>query len=184
MDMGKVNTPMPTPEPWERQESETAKAWEAFCIYRDMGVDRSLRKVVQQLHKSLTQIGEWSSKYDWVKRVAAWDVEQDRLARIEQLKEIKKMRNRHAGIAKAMIVKAGRALNRIPEDEITPNDISRMIDVASKLERISRGDVGEVIEERDGGNAINPVQIYIPSNGRERDKEDFDDLEVDNHAET
>ena len=182
--MDKAKTPMPTPEPWERQEGETAKAWEAFCIYRDMGIDRSLRKVVQTLNKSLTQIGEWSSKYDWVKRVAAWDVEQDRIARQEQLKEIKKMRNRHAGIAKAMIVKAGRALNRIPEDEITPNDISRMIDVASKLERISRGDVGEVIEERDGGQAINPVQIYIPSNGRERDKEDFDDLEVENDEET
>ena len=175
--MAKVKTPAPQPEPWERQEGETARAFEAFSKYRDMGAERSLRKVVQALNKNLTTIAEWSSKYDWVKRVAAWDVEQDRIARQQQLQDIKKMRNRHAGMAKAMIVKAGRALNRIPDDEIKASDISRMIEVASKLERISRGDVGEVVEERDGGKAISPVQIYIPTNNREK-KDDFDDLEV------
>ena len=176
--MAKGNTPEPKTEPWERQDGETAKAFEAFAIYRDMGPDRSLRKVVQSLNKNLTTIAEWSSKYEWVKRAAAWDAEQDRIARIQQLKEIKAMRNRHAGMAKAMIVKAGRALNRIPEDEIKASDISRMMEVATKLERISRGDVGEVIEERNGGDAISPVQIYIPTNNREK-KDDFDDLEVE-----
>lgn len=176
--MAKVNKPEPATEPWERQDGETARAWEAFCKYRDMGPDRSLRKVVQALNKNLTTIAEWSSKYEWVKRVAAWDAEQDRIARQEQIKAIKAMRNRHAGMAKAMIVKAGRALQRIPDEEIKASDISRMIEVASKLERISRGDVGEVIEERDGGEAINPVQIYIPSNSREKGNQSLDDIEV------
>lgn len=176
--MAKAKTPQPTVEPWERQEGETAKAFEAFVIYRNIGAERSLRKVVQELHKNLTTIAEWSSKYDWVERCRAWDAEQDRIARMEQVKAIKAMRNRHAGMAKAMIVKAGQALNRIPLDEIKPSDISRMIEVASKLERISRGDVGEVIEERSGGDAIPAVQIYIPDNGRSNE-DDFDDLEVE-----
>lgn len=180
--MAKAKTPQPTIEPWERQEGETARAFEAFAVYRDMGVERSIRKVAQKLGKSSTQIGEWSSKYDWVERVRAWDVEQDRISRLEHIKAIKAMRNRHAGMAKAMIVKAGRALNRIPDDEIKPSDISRMIEVASKLERISRGDVGEVIEERNGGDAIPAVQIYLPDNGRGRE-DTFDDLEVEAHIE-
>ena len=174
--MAKPKTPA-APEPWERQPEETAKAFQAFCVYRDMGPERSLNKLVQTLHKNSTTLGEWSGKYEWVSRCAAWDAEQDRIARQEQIKAIKAMRNRHAGMAKAMIVKAGRALNRIPDDEIKASDISRMIEVASKLERISRGDVGDVIEERDGGAAISPVQIYIPTNNREK-KDDFDDLEV------
>lgn len=168
-----------TPQPWERQTEETPKPFEAFCLYRDMGPERSLRKVAEKLEKSDTLIGRWSSQYNWVERVAAWDNEQDRIARIEQLKEIKKMRNRHAGIAKAMIVKAGQALKRIPDEEIKASDISRMIEVASKLERISRGDVGDVVEERNGGDAINPVQIYVPDNNRGRDKDTFDDLTVE-----
>lgn len=174
--MAKPKTPA-APEPWERQPEETAKAFQAFCAYRDMGPERSLNKLVQKLHKNRTTLGEWSGRYDWVSRCAAWDAEQDRIARQEQIKAIKAMRNRHAGMAKAMIVKAGRALNRIPDDEIKASDISRMIEVASKLERISRGDVGDVIEERNGGDAIPAVQIYIPDNGRSNE-DSFDDLEV------
>ena len=165
-------------DPWERQEGETPKAFEAFSIYRDMGIDRSLRKVVQQLNKNLTTIAEWSSKYEWVDRVAAWDAEQDRIARLEQIKDIKKMRKRHASIAGQMLLKAAEALQIIPPDEVKASDVSRLVDVASKLERLSRGDVGDVIEERDGGEAINPVQIYIPDNKRGRDQDEFDDLEV------
>lgn len=172
--MAKVNTP----EPWKRQEGETARAFEAFSKYRDMGADRSLRKVVQALNKNLTTIAEWSTKYEWVSRCAAWDAEQDRIARQQQLKDIKSMRKRHAALASSMLIKAASALQNLPPEEISASEISRMVDIASKLERISRGDVGEVIEERDGGKAVSPVQIYIPDNNRGRDKDDFKDLEV------
>lgn len=171
--MAKVNAP----EPWERQPEETTKAFEAFRVYRDLGSERSIAKAGKQLGKNRVTLEGWSSKFNWVERAAAWDAEQDRIARMEQIKAIKAMRNRHAGMAKAMIVKAGRALNRIPDDEIKASDISRMIEVAAKLERISRGDVGEVIEERDGGQAVDPVQIYIPDNNR-GNEDTFDDLEV------
>lgn len=166
-----------TPEPWERQPEETPKAFEAFCVYRDLGPERSIAKAGKQLGKNRVTLEQWSSKYEWVKRCTAWDTEQDRIARQDQQKEIKKMRKRHAGIAAAMLVKAATALQRLPDDEISASEISRMVDVASKLERISRGDVGEVIEERNGGDAIDPVQIYIPTNNREK-KDDFNDLEV------
>ena len=163
--MAKVNTP----DPWERQPGETTRAYEAFVMYRDMGADRSLRKVVQKLGKNFTTIGEWSGKYKWVDRVAAWEQEQDRVNRQAQLDEIKKMRKRHADLANAILIKAAKALQRIPDDDIKATDVSRMVDVASKLERISRGDVGEVIEERDGGKTPDAVQFYIPDNGRDKE---------------
>ena len=161
-----------TPKPWERQENETTKAYEAFCVYRDMGTQRSLSKVAEKLQKSDTLMGRWSRENDWVKRAAKWDDEQERIereiAQREQGKAIREMRKRHADLAKAMLIKSAKALARIPDDEVKPADISRMVDVASKLERISRGDVGDVIEERDGGRAEDPVTFYIPDNGRDR----------------
>lgn len=166
--MAKVNTP----EPWERQQDETSKAYEAFSVYRDLGTNRSITKTAQTLNKNRTTIAEWSTKYEWVKRAAAWDSEQDRIARQAQVEEIKKMRKRHADIANAMLIKAAQALKNIPQDEIKPGDISRMVDVASKLERISRGDVGEVIEERDGGQATPSVTFYMPDNGRDHKMEE------------
>ena len=166
--MAKTNTP----DAWERQQGESTRAYEAFALYRDMGADRSLRKVVQSLNKNLTTIAEWSTKYEWVKRVAEWDAEQDRIARNAQIEEIKKMRKRHAEVANSMIIKAARALNRMKEEDIRPADISRFIEVASKLERLSRGDTSEVIEERDGGEAEPAVTFYMPNNFRDTPKEE------------
>lgn len=165
-------------EPWEMQEEETAKAFEAFCAYRDLGPNRSMRETAEKVGKSQKLMEGWSSTHKWRDRAAAWDAEQDRIARQAQLKEIIKMRERHAKLASDMLVKAARALDHLPDDEIKAGDVSRMVDVASKLERLSRGDVGDVIEERDGGEALNPVQIYIPDNQRSKSQDSFDDLEA------
>lgn len=163
-------------EPWEMQTSDTLKSWEAFVVYRDME-NRSLAKVAKALGKSNTIIERWSAKHNWQERITAWEAEQDRLLRIEMQRGIGKMRKRHADVAVELLEKAAGALKMIPEDEIKASDISRMVEVATKLERISRGDVGDVIEERDGGEAVDPVQIYIPDNTR-GDKDAFDDLNV------
>lgn len=166
--MAKVNTT----EPWERQEGETSKAYEGFCAYRDLGPSRSIAKAGQKLGKNKVTLERWSTENEWVKRVAAWDAEQDRIARQAQVDEIKKMRKRHADLASAMLIKAAKALQRIPEDEIKAVDVSRMVETASKLERISRGDVGEVVEERDGGQATPAVTFYMPDNGRDNRLQD------------
>lgn len=165
-------------ELWEKQPEENPKPFEAFCIYRDLGPGRSLPQVAERLGKSEGLMERWSRENDWVKRASAWDAEQDRLARQAQVKEIINMRKRHAQIAQKALDKISAALDNIDPESISNSDIARLMSEASKLERISRGDVGDVIEERDGGEAINPVQIYIPANGRGRGSETFDDLEV------
>jgi len=58
---------------WERKPDESHKAYEAFSIYRDMGINRNVRAVAQKLNKSLTIIGRWSSRYNWVERAGAYD---------------------------------------------------------------------------------------------------------------
>ncbi len=166
--MSKTTIP---PEPWERQKGETSRAYEAFTIYRDLGPDRSQAKTSRKLGKNSRTIADWSKKYEWVKRAAAWDAEQDRIARQSQIDEIRKMRKRHADLATAMLVKAAKALKRIPEDEVKASDLSRLVETASKLERISRGDVGEVVEERDGGDSPSIVQFYMPDNHRDKTEE-------------
>ena len=165
-------------KPWERQDGETPKQFEAFAVYRDME-NRTIAKVGKQLGKSDTLMERWSAANKWVDRAAAWDAEQDRIARQEQIKDIKKMRQRHAQIATSMIAAAAKGLKEIMDkpEEMKPNDVARLVEVASKLERLSRGDTSEVIEERQG-EAVNAVQIYVPDNNRGRDKETFDDLEV------
>lgn len=164
-------------EIWGRLPEESAKAYEAFCAYRDLGPSRSIPKAGEIVGKGKGTLEPWSSKYNWPERAAAWDAEQDRIARKAQLDEIIKMRKRHAKIAERALEKVSAALETINTDEMSNSDIARLMEVSSKLERLSRGDVGEVIEERDGGEAVNPVQIYIPSNSRDQ-ADSFDDLNV------
>ena len=85
--------------PWERQEGESAKAFEAFTIYLEMGDERGIRAVAQQLDKSRTLIGRWSTTYRWVERVAAYDADVQRKAHAAAVKKQKKMAERHISIA-------------------------------------------------------------------------------------
>lgn len=156
-----------TEYPWERQPGEGVKPFEAFNTYMLMGTERSLSKVANELNKSTTLMGRWSGQWRWVERAAAWDVEQEKLARKDQIEAIKKMRKRHAAIATQMLTKVTKKIQKMSEDELTPQDMKAWVETASKLERLSRGDTSEVIEERDGGSAIDPVQIYLPDNGRD-----------------
>lgn len=175
-----TETTTSTPKPWERQERETPKSFAAFCVYRDMGPqDRTLAKTADVVGKSTSLMDTWSQKYGWVNRAAEWDNEQDRIKREAeqkaQIEAIKEMRKRHTKVAVKMINKADAALDEILAGEIKPADIPRIVDIATKLERISRGDAGEVIEERQGESIAPAVTFYVPSNGRDNVGEEDDE---------
>lgn len=170
--MAEKKTANTTEFPWERQQGEGTKAYEAFNTYLLMGEDRTYSKVANELKKSTTIIGRWGSQYRWRERVAAYDAHQMELTRKDQAKAIRRMRERHAILATSMLTKVTKKMAKMSEDELTPQDMKAWVDVATKLERLSRGDTSEVIEERDGGTAINPVSIYIPDNGRDGDTDE------------
>ena len=154
-------------QPWERQENETDVAFEAFNTYRDMGLARSLSKVGEALGKSETLMSRWSSEHNWVDRARAWEDEQDRILRNEQIEDIKKMRKRHANLAVEMLAKALEGLKHLDPEELNAVSIGRLVEVASKLEQKSRGDTTDAIEMREAEEKqLSPVMFYMPSNGR------------------
>lgn len=64
---------------WDRQLNESQPCWEAFQIYRDLGMARSVAEVARRLGKVKRAIETMSSKYSWRVRVAAYDEHLDRL---------------------------------------------------------------------------------------------------------
>jgi len=115
-------------------------------------VKRSLTKLLQKHLKSdgtpysINTIKKWNQRWNWKIRADAWDDEQDRLVREDLTKGIVQMRKRHSDIAQSMLVKALKGLSKIPDDELTMSDITKIVDIASKLERISRGEPTEKTE--------------------------------------
>jgi hypothetical protein len=58
---------------WERREGETARAYDGFREYRDMGASRSLAKAAEKLGKSTRLLKKWSRSHDWPARAHAYD---------------------------------------------------------------------------------------------------------------
>lgn len=58
---------------YDQQPGETAVAYEAFKIYREMGDGRSLVAVGQKWGKSVSLITRWSKRWRWGNRIVAWN---------------------------------------------------------------------------------------------------------------
>jgi hypothetical protein len=132
-------------EIWERQPHESSKAYAVFCVYRDLGPDRSLEKLRQNLDKPRSKkwLGDWSVKYNWVDRAAAYDDYIEGKKREKKEKAILEMADRHVKLSKAFQQRLAQRLQQIDPSELSPSDMAKWLDVATKLERLS---IGEPIE--------------------------------------
>jgi len=144
---------------WDKQEWETMHAYRAFCVYRDLGRGRSLAKAFQA-NLELTKVNggssrevpdkqycdgvwkHWSTRYRWGERVEAWDLEVDRLAREQVMKEQAEVRVRHIkqythlqGVGMVGI------MSKSPEEILkTPVDkLAKIVDLGIKGEARVRG---------------------------------------------
>ena len=145
---------------WEQQPGESAKAFEAFAASRDMGAERSLRKLTQQLHKNLTTIRDWSVKWNWQERVRAYDRELDRQAREQAVRSVRQMTDRHIRIAMQLQAKAVRALENLDEAQLTPKMMLAFLTKATELERMNRlSNAG--LDENGQKEAASEVEIII-----------------------
>lgn len=102
-------------DPWDRQPKETSKAYEAFCIYRDMGAKRTTRSTAEALAKSETLIKTWSSKYGWVKRAAAWDSAPGKALVEAYADQARRIAEQHDRVATKLLDRLEQNLERLPE---------------------------------------------------------------------
>lgn len=65
---------------WDRRETESAKAYAAFLVYRAAGKDRSVVAVAEACQKGVSILNRWSQRHDWPARAKAYDIEVSRLA--------------------------------------------------------------------------------------------------------
>ena len=128
-------------KPWERQEGESVKAYEAFQCYLNLGETRSQRLVSEQLSKSRQLISRWSANYQWVERVAAYENDLQRQAHAEAVKKARQMADRHISIAMKMQQKALQALKEMDPRDIDPKNLVAFIREATKLERENRTEI-------------------------------------------
>lgn len=171
--------------PWEIQPGETAGAYEAFCIYRDLGRDRKVSEVAKRLNKSAVTMNRLSQKYGWVERCRAWTAELDRKKREAYVRETEEMIKRHCNESKlfqTVLILPVKALLKKMEKEgekaksFNNASVSTLYDKALKaaqvfsniigIERISRGESTEFVKQdvTSGGKEIKVILPTPPPN--------------------
>jgi len=142
-------------EPWEKLETETAKSYAAFCLYRDFGPSkRSYEAVTSILYPgkpgNTSGIFRWSRTHNWRERAEAWDKELDRQRRTIILEANKAVTMRHIELAQAMLQKGLEALKLVDTKEVNVDQARLLIEAGAKLERLARGEATERIDTHDG----------------------------------
>lgn len=148
-------------EEWEQQPGEKSATYDHFKYYMYMRYPvvkeggapvtdgtvpyqkRSLRKVAAAFGLNPSTIFEQSVKWNWQHRAEEYDKYTDRKNREANEAAIRKMNQEHALLAQQMLRKATRRLLGLPDDDISASDLVRMVDVAVKVERLSRGESTE-----------------------------------------
>ncbi len=145
---------------FDRQPGETAKAWEAWCTYRDLGQGRTYREAAAELGKAESGLQVWASKWRWQERIRDYDDEQDRVAehrrkKLEQhaaeqeAKAVTKMIKRQANVGEAMVRIAAGQLTEYSKNtcevcgrggaKLSAKDTVAFAAVGVKIERICAG---------------------------------------------
>ena len=139
--------------PFEQLPKESAKAFAAFTAYLNLGPERSVATVGEQLGKSGSLLERWAKRFDWTARahahaahLAAVEREAaEALARgkaAEWLKRQTALRETEWRMHEKCIAAAERGLKAFMEREkvyANLSDIARILEVASKLGRLAAG---------------------------------------------
>lgn len=126
---------------WERLENESSKAYQAFCIYRDLGAGRTLAKVAEKLRKSYDLIRRWSKNYFWQNRADAWDKMISDKAAQKAAEEYAKMLEVQINLGKMLQAKAAKAIQNIDFENVSIKSLPSIvnaINVGVEIERTAR----------------------------------------------
>lgn len=169
--------------PWHRQPGESTSSWEGFIVYRDMD-KRSTTGAARILKKTQSSVSQMAHRNQWIERAAAWDREvQDRIDRAE-INEIARMSKRQIGIAIGMQTlvahDVGVMLKQVERENyrarmdpdyelrpvLKPSDLNKMADIATKLERLNRGEPSDITKNI---SSIDPDKLAgMPTDELER----------------
>ena len=136
---------------WERRSGESAEAYAAFSLYRDMAyrtedakgnikisdvplVRRSARAVAIQVGKNESLLERWSVTWDWVNRAEAYDRFIDAEALRKANAKLADMRARHIALAKIMQSKGAQAMNSVKPDDIRMKDAIKLMVAGMEME--------------------------------------------------
>lgn len=160
---------------FEQQERESCKAFAAFKTYLELGPERSLAFAADKLGKSKRMMEKWSRKFDWPARVQAHTAHLAVIEResaesvavqngVDWAKRQEQHREDEWQARTELLTLAREAIGRWKKAEHrcgTLEGIARLLDLASKLGRVSSGLSLEPSEKPVEEDAAFMIQIEV-----------------------
>jgi hypothetical protein len=146
-------------DPWERQPDEMPLRHAQFCVYRDLGRARTLRKAAERLTKNDRYVRDVAAAFKWRERAEAYDRHLDKLYEASWLEERRKAAEVDAKLLGAAVGKIAQRLQSLDASKLTTGDLIRLIDVAMRHRRLLFGDPATTIITPDGTILEKQVRI-------------------------
>jgi len=133
-------------ESWERLKGETSAAFAAFCVFRDCGAERNIRKAVDISEKNeavrvkrYRVWRNWAAQYRWRERAADYDKYLERLKQAEMRKTIEVQGEQHRAVTGKMLEVVKKKLDTMNPDELTQGNLTEWVQTAIKADREAAG---------------------------------------------
>ncbi|MDR2740418.1 MAG: hypothetical protein LBB68_11390, partial [Treponema sp.] len=129
-------------ESWERLPGESGSAYAAFCAFRDLGLERNIRKAVElgekdegRREKRYRMWRNWCSAYRWRERAAEYDRYMERLKQAELRKTIEAQGERQRAVTGKMLAVVEKKLDLMDPAELTQGAVTEWVEAAIRAER-------------------------------------------------
>ena len=137
---------------WARLPGETAVNYNRFMVYLKM-TNRSLVKVASIVGRSKVMVGKTASQWSWALRAEIWDrrIEADALAQFEVEKRQSARKQARLGRKLQDVAMAGASsllINAERLDEMSGNEIAKLADIGTKIERLANSDPTSITDDR------------------------------------
>ena len=129
-------------ESWERLRGESSTAFAAFCVFRDFGSERNIKKALLSVESDGDKANRqyrtwlnWSAQFHWLKRAADYDKYLDKLKLAERRKVIEAREEAHREITAKMLFVVKKKLDMMNPDELTQGNVTEWVKTAVQTER-------------------------------------------------
>jgi hypothetical protein len=140
-------------ESWEKLDGEGAAAYAAFCLFRDFGADRNIKKALAANEGDAARRGKryrlwlaWSTRFQWFKRAADYDVYLDKLKQAERRRTIERREEAYREVTEKMLNLVNRKLDLMNPAELAQGNVKEWMTAAVNTER----DVLGIAAEKSG----------------------------------
>ncbi|MCM1295982.1 MAG: hypothetical protein NC311_10610 [Muribaculaceae bacterium] len=133
-------------EAWERQKGESAKAFTAFCVYRNMGPERSVKGVQSEYKASTSLLYRWSSQWNWAERVRLYENHLDRISVEKRKRRRREAREMHDKMANAFLGKVAQRLKNMSDSDLDKASlwtIAQVFKIAQEVQEVALGPTQE-----------------------------------------